>query len=114
VKTALVSEEFASGLSHRGCLLKRKFRPSAAPRPAPALSGARLAPKSTATHKPRRQGDQGPNFQPAIMITVDGQPRDEFASTAGIRRRRLAFLLDGNGDIVRRALSREFRCRRGP
>jgi hypothetical protein len=40
------------------------------------------------------------SFQPAILITVDGQPPDEFA-------RQLAYeegggvLLDGNGDIVR-------------
>jgi hypothetical protein len=39
-------------------------------------------------------------LQPAILITVDGQPHDEFA-------RQLAYdedggvLLDGNGDIVR-------------
>ena len=48
-------------------------------------------------HKPRRQGARG---QLAILITVDGQPPDEFA-------RQLAYdegggvLLDGNGDIVR-------------
>ena len=51
-------------------------------------------------HKPHDVKGPGPNFQPAILITVDGQPHDEFA-------RQLAYdegggvLLDGNGDIVR-------------
>ncbi len=61
---------------------------------------ARLAPKKYGDHISHDVKGPGPNFQPAILITVDGQPRDEFA-------RQLVYdegggvLLDGNGDIVR-------------
>ncbi len=61
---------------------------------------ARLAPKKYGDHISHGVKGPGANFQPAILITVDGQPHDEFA-------RQLAYdedggvLLDGNGDIVR-------------
>ena len=60
----------------------------------------RLAPKKYGDHISHDVKGPGANFQPAILITVDGQPHDEFA-------RQLAYdedggvLLDGNGDIVR-------------
>jgi Bacteriophage Sf6, terminase small subunit-like len=63
-------------------------------------SAARLAPKKYGDHISHDVKGPGANFQPAILITVDGQPHDEFA-------RQLAYdedgdvLLDGNGDIVR-------------
>ena len=63
-------------------------------------AAARLAPKKYGDHVSHDVKGPGANFQPAILITVDGQPHDEFA-------RQLAYdedggvLLDGNGDIVR-------------
>ena len=63
-------------------------------------AAARLAPKKYGDHISHDVKGPGANFQPAILITVDGQPHDEFA-------RQLAYdedggvLLDGNGDIVR-------------
>src|SRR5260221_1689077 len=42
----------------------------------------------------------GANFQPAILITVDGQPHDEFARQHAYDEDG-GVLLDGNGDIVR-------------
>jgi hypothetical protein len=63
-------------------------------------AAARLAPKKYGDHISHDVKGPGANFQPAILITVDGQPHDEFA-------RHLAYdqgggvLLDGNGDIVR-------------
>ena len=75
-------------------------------------AAARLAPKKYGDHISHDVKGPGPNFQPAILITVDGQPHDEFA-------RQLAYdegcgvLLDGNGDMCERA-EPEFRCRRGP
>ena len=63
-------------------------------------AAARLAPKKYGDHISHDVKGPGANFQPAILITVDGQPHDEFA-------RQLTYdegggvLLDGNGDIVR-------------
>ena len=63
-------------------------------------AAARLAPKKYGDHISHDVKGPGANFQPAILITVDGQPHDEFA-------RQLVYdegggvLLDGNGDIVR-------------
>ena len=63
-------------------------------------AAARLAPKKYGDHISHEVKGPGANFQPAILITVDSQPHDEFA-------RQLAYdedggvLLDGNGDIVR-------------
>src|SRR6266446_10306329 len=65
-------------------------------------AAARLAPKKYGDHISHDVKGPGPNFQPAILITVDGQPHDEFA-------RQLAYdedggvLLDGNGDMCERA-----------
>src|SRR5260370_4034562 len=62
-------------------------------------TAARLAPKKYGDHISHDVKRPGANFQPAILITVDGKPHDEFA-------RQLAYdedggvLLDGNGDIV--------------
>src|SRR5258707_5659499 len=59
-------------------------------------AAARLAPKKYGDHISHDVKGPGANFQPAILITVDGQPHDEFA-------RQLAYdegggvLLDGNG-----------------
>jgi hypothetical protein len=70
-------------------------------------AAARPAPKKYGDHISHDVKGPGANFQPAILITVDGQPHDEFA-------RQLAYdegggvRLDGNGDIVRSALSRNF------
>jgi hypothetical protein len=61
---------------------------------------ARLAPKKYGDRISHDVKGPGPNIQPAILITVDGQPPEEFA-------RQLAYeegggvLLDGNGNIVR-------------
>ena len=49
---------------------------------------ARLAPKKYGDHISHDVKGPGPNFQPAILITVDGQPHDEFA-------RQLAYDEDG-------------------
>jgi hypothetical protein len=63
-------------------------------------AAARLAPKKYADRISHEVKGPGANFQPAILIAVDGQAHDEFA-------RQLAYdedggvLLDGNGDIVR-------------
>jgi len=63
-------------------------------------AASRLAPKKYGDHISHDVKGPGPNFQPAILITMDGQPHDVFA-------RQLAYdvdgvdLLDGNGDIVR-------------
>src|SRR5216683_5843477 len=63
-------------------------------------AAARLAPRKYGDHISHEVKGPGANFQPAILITVDGQPHDEFA-------RQLVYdegggvLLDGNGDIVR-------------
>src|SRR6266478_7225231 len=68
---------------------------------------ARLAPKKYGDHISHDVKGPGPNFQPAILITVDGQPPDEFA-------RQLAYD-EGSGRPTRRqrrycasALSRNF------
>ena len=67
-------------------------------------AAARLAPRKYGDHISHEVKGPGANFQPAILITVDGQPHDEFA-------RQLAYdedggvLLDGNGDIVRARLA---------
>jgi hypothetical protein len=58
---------------------------------------------------PKKYGDRishdvkgpGPNFQPAIYITVDGQPLDEFARLQPASEETDGVLLDGNGNIVR-------------
>jgi hypothetical protein len=58
-------------------------------------TAVRLAPKKYGDHISHDVKGPGANFQPAILITVDGQPHDEFA-------RQLAYdedggvLLDGN------------------
>jgi uncharacterized protein YegL len=61
---------------------------------------ARLAPKKYGDRISHDVKGPGPNFQPAIIIIVDGKPIDEFerelASEAGG-----GVLLDGNGHIVR-------------
>ena len=43
----------------------------------------------------------GPNIQPSILITVDGQPIDEWARLQPASEEADGVLLDGNGDIVR-------------
>jgi hypothetical protein len=59
-------------------------------------AAARLAPKKYADRISHEVKGPGANFQPAILIAVDGQAHDEFA-------RQLAYDEDGggNGDIVR-------------
>ena len=61
---------------------------------------ARLAPKKYGDHISHDVKGPGPNFQPAILITVDGQPHDEFAGHLAYDQGG-GVLLDGNGDIVR-------------
>ena len=61
----------------------------------------KLAPKKYGDHISHDFKGPGPNFQPAILITVDGQPLDEFAQLQSAYEEGDGVLLDGNGDIVR-------------
>ena len=63
-------------------------------------AAARLAPKKYGDHISHDVKGPGANCQPAILITLDGQPHDEFARQLGYDEGGGA-LLDGNGDIVR-------------
>jgi hypothetical protein len=84
----------------RGSSITRNIQRSRLRVDARKWAAARLAPKKYGDHISHDVKGPGPNFQPAILITVDGQLHDEFA-------RQLAYdegggvLLDGNGDIVR-------------
>ena len=62
---------------------------------------ARLAPKKYGDRISHDVKGPGPNFQPAILITVDGQPIDEWARLQPASGDADGVLLDGNGDIVR-------------
>ena len=62
---------------------------------------ARLAPKKYGDRISHDVKGPGPNFQPAILITVDGQPIDEWARLQPTSEVADGVLLDGNGDIVR-------------
>jgi len=62
---------------------------------------ARLAPKQYGDRISHDVKGPGPNFQPAILITVDGQPIDEWARLQPASEEADGVLLDGNGDIVR-------------
>jgi len=75
-------------------------------------AAARLAPKKYGDHISHDVKGPGPNFQPAILITVDGQLHDEFA-------RQLAYdegggVLPTATEILCERAEPEFRCRRGP
>ncbi|HVI13656.1 MAG TPA: hypothetical protein VM822_12355 [Pseudolabrys sp.] len=61
----------------------------------------KLAPKKYGDHISHDVKGPGPDFQPAIYITVDGQPLDEFARLQPASEEADGVLLDGNGDIVR-------------
>jgi hypothetical protein len=65
------------------------------------MFAGKLAPKKYGDHISHDVKGPGPNFQPAILITVDGQPVDEFAQLQSASEAGGGVLLDGNGDIVR-------------
>ena len=62
---------------------------------------ARLAPKKYGDRISHDVKGPRPNFQPSILITVDGQPIDEWTRLQPASEEADGVLLDGNGDIVR-------------
>jgi Bacteriophage Sf6, terminase small subunit-like len=71
-------------------------------------AAARLAPKKYGDHISHDVKGPGANFQPAILITVDGQPHDEFARQLAVASYSTAT------EILCERAEPEFRCRRGP
>jgi hypothetical protein len=61
----------------------------------------KLAPKKYGDHISHDVKGPGPDFQPAIYITDDGQPLDEFARLQPASEEAEGVLLHGNGDIAR-------------
>jgi hypothetical protein len=62
---------------------------------------ARLAPKKYGDRISHDVKGPGPNFQPSILITVDGQPIDEWLDFNLHPKKPMAFCSTANGNIVR-------------
>ena len=64
-------------------------------------AAARLAPKKYGDLISHDVKGPEPNIHPAVLITVEGQPIDEWARLQPAPEADDGVLLDGNGDIIR-------------